>query len=696
MGEVRRTLIPQFSLRLILGIVSVLAVAAAVVSLAGRGWAWAAGVSIGLLAIAVAFAVYAVLFGVAWLFSLVIGAGQSKAGSSTTKTLLGALFVLFNLCALEAHVALAASGGSITLPVLSGKQTNKTGLELTLNTVWVDSYGYRPVRVDVRSIAGPVIADRVLTIRFRPRIGYTQENSVAVTQQIELPAGSTSTKGTISVPQEATWGSFEMDVFENGQYVEQLSIGPNAGWTSWSGTDQGDRSLPVILQIDNADRSQPVKILIGGDSPEELIVEQKSGVVVGDLPTQWIDYSGADIVLCSQAELQAIVEQFPAQWGAMHNWLRNGGNLVVYGAGKNWERVADVEKMVGFTGQDAKVGADTNDAAKRGWSLPEKKLRSKELIKEPSESTQSTAVADVASLSETPFLTRPCRLGMVTVVRADEKFDGSAFPWAWLFNTIGPERWQWFQRCGLSLSRQNGDFWSFLIPGVGLAPVTQFQVFITLFMVVIGPVNYFVLRRWGKLNLMVLTVPAGALLVTFGLIAMALLADGLGVRVRARSFTTIDQRNGEATCWARLSYYAGLAPGGGLNFSGETVVLPLEAEPENTAERHALRVVDWERNNLSDSASPLEQHLTEGWLPARTPTEFVTSRIGKTKAHLEIKPAETNQSPQVVNQLESRILQLVLIDENGGCFAADNVAAGASAALKKKNRSMRRSSRLAR
>ena len=78
MGEVRRTLIPQFSLRLILGIISVLAVAASVVSPAGRGWAWAAGVSIGLLAIAVAFVVYSVLFGVAWLFSLVIARGSRK------------------------------------------------------------------------------------------------------------------------------------------------------------------------------------------------------------------------------------------------------------------------------------------------------------------------------------------------------------------------------------------------------------------------------------------------------------------------------------------------------------------------------------------------------------------------------------------------------------------------------------------
>ncbi len=67
-------MIPQFSLRLILGIMAALAVVAFVTSTAGRGWAWAAGVSIGLLAIVIAFAVYALLFGVAWLFSAAAGA----------------------------------------------------------------------------------------------------------------------------------------------------------------------------------------------------------------------------------------------------------------------------------------------------------------------------------------------------------------------------------------------------------------------------------------------------------------------------------------------------------------------------------------------------------------------------------------------------------------------------------------------
>ncbi len=151
----------------------------------------------------------------------------------------------------------------------------------------------------------------------------------------------------------------------------------------------------------------------------------------------------------------------------------------------------------------------------------------------PSKSAAATdADADLVAIDQAPFIMRACGAGAVVAIASDENFTGRAFPWAWLFNTLGPQRWQWCNRYGLSLDRENADFWNFLIPGVGLAPVGKFQVLITLFMLAIGPVNYLLLRRWGKLNLMSLTVPAGATVVTLGLVGFAVFADGLGVRLR--------------------------------------------------------------------------------------------------------------------------------------------------------------------
>src|SRR5262249_52995300 len=148
----------------------------------------------------------------------------------------------------------------------------------------------------------------------------------------------------------------------------------------------------------------------------------------------------------------------------------------------------------------------------------------------------------------------------------------------------------------------------------------------TLFVIVLGPVNYYVLRRFGKLNLTVLTVPVGALLAAAALLLYALVEDGLSVRARARSFTQLDQRNGEAACWSRLSFYAGLAPSGGLQFTEDTAVVPLTLQALANDEQ-ATRVLDWLPSDRAKSDSPLEQHMTSGWLYSRTPTQFITARI---------------------------------------------------------------------
>ena len=111
--------------------------------------------------------------------------------------------------------------------------------------------------------------------------------------------------------------------------------------------------------------------------------------------------------------------------------------------------------------------------------------------------------------------------------------------------------------------------WRFLEvsrPRRGAVPVVSFEVLITLFALAIGPINYLLLRRWKRLHLLVVTVPLGATAVTFALFGYALLTDGLGTRLRVRSLTRIDQHRGEAITWARLSYYSGLSPRGGLEF----------------------------------------------------------------------------------------------------------------------------------
>ncbi|MCA9100795.1 MAG: hypothetical protein KDA63_06595 [Planctomycetales bacterium] len=268
-------------------------------------------------------------------------------------------------------------------------------------------------------------------------------------------------------------------------------------------------------------------------------------------------------------------------------------------------------------------------------------------------------------------------LGRIVAVADTELFPGGRPIWRAIIGSlersvrggrIVEDRWHWHQRMGVSLLQDNPSFWEFLVPGVGHALVTEFQVLITLFVLVIGPLNYFFLRRRNKLHLIIFTTPLSAAVVTVALMAWGLVADGISTRVRARSFTHIDQRDGTAVCWSRQSYYAGIAPAGGLVFPRDVAVIPIRvADAESSS-------IEW--LTVWDDA----QRLESGWLPSRTPTQLLAIRSRPTAAGLTIVPArtdapsETDAAPasiMVTNRLGTRIQRLIITDLDGNDYAID-------------------------
>ena len=98
------------------------------------------------------------------------------------------------------------------------------------------------------------------------------------------------------------------------------------------------------------------------------------------------------------------------------------------------------------------------------------------------------------------------------------------------------------------------------IPGVGDVPYRAYLAVLLLFGVLVGPVNYLVLRRRRQLGFMLLTVPALGLVTTAILLSYGLLRDGLGLHGAARSLTILDQERHEAVCWEGRTVFAGLSP----------------------------------------------------------------------------------------------------------------------------------------
>ena len=81
-------------------------------------------------------------------------------------------------------------------------------------------------------------------------------------------------------------------------------------------------------------------------------------------------------MIVSLDKLQTLSDKHPAQWSAIRDWLHNGGNLIVYGVGNNWEELGKLERLAGLdVAKQGDAAAEKIDPAARGWNLPLEVLR---------------------------------------------------------------------------------------------------------------------------------------------------------------------------------------------------------------------------------------------------------------------------------------------------------------------------------
>jgi len=83
-------LLPQYSIRLMLGITASVAGVFSVVGLAVRGHGWAIGLSLGVAGISIALVTYAAFFGLLWVFSVVSSPILNRRFKPGRRTMAGA------------------------------------------------------------------------------------------------------------------------------------------------------------------------------------------------------------------------------------------------------------------------------------------------------------------------------------------------------------------------------------------------------------------------------------------------------------------------------------------------------------------------------------------------------------------------------------------------------------------------------
>jgi len=616
----------------------------------------------------------------------------------------------------------AGTGSMVTLPLPGAKI--KTGLSLEIDAEWLDGNGYRPVRIRVLPLnRGLATADRRLRVRLKPKNWQWGHTAASASTWIELTEGAAFGEQILPIPQSEGWGSLDVETYEDGEKCEDLSI-KNLG-VAMSGYYGWSEAAPSILIIDaDALEGHSARFPATGKKqpqPERLpdiralaplfLIDRYGGMAydandfdvsedfddndvlrvltnlprmelrpLSRLPTNWIEYTAADMILISLTDLRQLAQQ--EAWPAIRAWLATGPTLCVYGVGKDFERLAELEQLLELARPPK---ADDLAPLERGWTAPRKEdytgevsaVRNAQWTYQPyyqplvnaQRRNRPAVAANLQPPEPRPFLMRAVEHGRVVAIASENPFPGTREDWCWLFNSLSSRDWMWYQRHGLSLNRDNPDYWNLLIPGVGDAPVNSFLVLISLFVIVIGPVNYFMLHRRRRLYLLLVTVPLGAGLITLALFLYAVINDGLGVRVRPRSLTTLDQAAARSVTWSRQSYYAGLAPSAGMSFPRDAAVYPIDHRPRGNSgrPRDFGRQVDWYH----------EQQLSRGYLNSRSTSQVLVIESRPSAARLEIEEAtSTTDTPRVTNRLGVEIEQLLLCDSLGRFLGGNRLPPG--------------------
>jgi hypothetical protein len=593
-----------------------------------------------------------------------------------------------------ARLAAALASLLMFLPIqlfAAGTESSRRAhdLQLSVDSRWAGGAngGYYPIRIRLVNLARPRALEFVFT-----DMGGNDSREPTVTRQVFIDQNAQQ-NFTLPIPlvSRGTYG--QLRVFENGRELDQLSqqIALPDAQQGWADRPSLLVISPTPASVNCTQFELAVETLTatGGGGRAGWGPYGAYSVRTNDyqvipplmLPESWIDYSALDIVAIPLERLDKIPTEARS---ALLKWVSAGGTLIVYEVGKPADQSADLTRLLELTGRPTPF---------QTWHPADPVLQTPLVI-----ATDGSIPGMPGGMSMMPTPGAPVTVEVTTPVDAQgnpvvnankplwpvskeafsrvdylagqvfafpgNPFPGAAIDWGWWLKSAKLENLKFTSRNGLSSRQMHPDFFNYLIPGVGAIPVIAFIVLITLFAVLIGPINYFVVWRRRQLYLLVLTIPAIAFLTSSALFGYAMIADGFGVQSRLRSFTVLDQRSKTAVAFSRISLYAGIVPSAGLTFSPDTAVLPV-----------------WPDHGCLDSGNvdwTNKQHLARGWLRSRTPAQFQTISVRAERGRIDVRPSGEG-TVEVANGLEWDVALLVVKDDAGRLYAAHKVPAGATA-----------------
>ena len=502
-------------------------------------------------------------------------------------------------------------------------------LKIEFDSEWATQTapGYLPVRVDITNLGDA----RIIEIfgqgtRFLRSARSMAGGATEVSQSVRLARGD-RVRLTIPVPVFAANENIRFEIRENGRTIERLNY---TGFQSAthpavaSALIVADRASATGPMMGSWLRSfgGPVAGLSSRSTGPSMTVS--SGIITASggpvdfmlppsrLPTNWLGYTSLRAVIIGAPEWQQLSDP---QKNALQTWTACGGDLVFVDG--------DLRTLLPGTTEAAPAG----EGAVRAYFFGR--------IHRP------TAASITAS-------------GLASFLAGAEKVQDSnlALP----ANTA--RDWGAIAARGFRLP----------IPGVHGVPARAYLAILFVFSAIIGPANYWFLRRHRQQVLLVLTAPLIAAVFIVLLAGYVIAGEGFGVRGRIASFTMLDHVRNQAVTRSSLSLYAaGMAPSSGLRVPRDVAVFPIGREGTGTTERLVLDLTD-------------AQRFSAGVIQARSPTNVEQIAIRSARERLVF--TRDGRETTVVNGLGATVTALTYREADTMYALAGSLPPGGKATLK--------------
>lgn len=373
-----------------------------------------------------------------------------------------------------------------------------------------------------------------------------------------------------------------------------VSLSPHETMIVTMGRAPGVEGLPQLPGFRDGSTSSP-----GNPGAGDPIVVARIDPHVGRLPGRWYGYDGARTIVLDTADPEVLKSLDGLRGQPLVDWVRRGGHLVI-SVGANWQAVKDsvlAPILPGLPAGQEQVASlealDTFAGSTRPITPPGSP---KVMVTKLEEIARRGGVALSSVRTGLPLVVRgPAGFGRVTLIALDVSSDNT------LFSDWADRALFWARAVDLRSQRADsgtgpmfiggaGRFNRWAIsdlggllragleqfPGVRLIPFGWVAFFIFLYILLIGPGDYFFLKKVLKrMELTWITFPT--IVITVSLLAYyaAYLFKGNDLLVNQVDVVDIDQVDG----LVRGETWAGMFSPQNRDYTMRVLPLPLDRDP---------------------------------------------------------------------------------------------------------------------